>query len=30
MKNPHRKLALVQPEREIIRPIYGVGVIFEA
>jgi DNA-binding response OmpR family regulator len=30
MRNLRRKLALAQPAREIIRPVYGVGVIFEA
>jgi two-component system, OmpR family, response regulator BaeR len=29
MKNLRKKLALVEPERELIRSIYGVGFVFE-
>ena len=30
MKNLRKKLALAQPDREIIRSVYGVGFVFEA
>ncbi|WP_295389706.1 hypothetical protein [uncultured Thiodictyon sp.] len=29
MKNLRKKLAQAQPERELIRSIYGVGFVFE-